>query len=285
MPNPPPRSSSGSSAPSSLLMLGVQREHPPGRHLEAGRVEDLAADVAVQPEQVEARCVEHPAYGVEGLAVADREAELLVLVGGGDVLVGVRLDAGGHAHHDGLGPAEPLGDLGQPLDLLEGVDDDPADAEGDRLLELGQALVVAVEADPGHVEAGPLGHRQLAAGADVEVEPLLRGPAGGGGAEERLAGVEDVVVGEGLAEGTGAGPEVGLVEDVRRRAVLRDQVGEAHSPDAEDTVHLVRGLRPEMADQGVGVGRLAEPGRGPQRAGRVGPAGLVGAWLTFAPGP
>ena len=41
----------------------------------------------------------HPAYGLEGVTAGDREAELLVLVRGGDVLVGVRLDAGGHAHH------------------------------------------------------------------------------------------------------------------------------------------------------------------------------------------
>ena len=49
----------------------------------------------------------HPAYGLEGVAGADREAELLVLVGGGDVLVGVGLDAGRHAHHHRLGPVEP----------------------------------------------------------------------------------------------------------------------------------------------------------------------------------
>ena len=90
-------------------------------------------------------------------------------------------------------------------------------------------LVVAVEADPGRVEAGPQRDGQLAAGADVEAEPLLGDPAGDRGAEERLAGVEDVVRRERVAEGPGPGPEVGLVEDVRRGAVLGDQVGERHS--------------------------------------------------------
>ena len=73
---------------------------------------------------------------------------------------------------------------------------------------------------------------QLAAGADVEGEPVLGQPARDGRAEERLAGVEDVVAGEGVAEGAGPGAEVVLVEDVRRRAVLADQLGQRHSPDA-----------------------------------------------------
>ena len=73
--------------------LGVQGEHPTGGHLEARGVEDLAADVGVQAEQLQARGGDHTAYGLEGVAGGDREAELLVLVGGGDVLVGVGLDA------------------------------------------------------------------------------------------------------------------------------------------------------------------------------------------------
>ena len=131
-------------------------------------------------------------HGVEGVAAADREAELLVLVRSGDELVRVRLDADGHAHHHPRDTPELAGDRRQPLDLVEGVDDDPPDPELHRALELGDRLVVAVEADPRHREAGPLGHRELAAGAHVEAEPLLRDPAGDGRAEEGLAGVEDL---------------------------------------------------------------------------------------------
>ena len=47
------------------------------------------------------------------VAVADREAELLVLVGGGDVLVGVRLDPGGDPDHHAGGAAELAGDRGR----------------------------------------------------------------------------------------------------------------------------------------------------------------------------
>ena len=62
--------------------------------LEAGRVEDLRADVGVQPDQLERR--QRRATATDGLgrvAAGQREAELLVLVGGRDELVGVRLDA------------------------------------------------------------------------------------------------------------------------------------------------------------------------------------------------
>ena len=109
MPKPPPRSSSGSGHAELAGDLGVQGEHPARRHLEARGVEDLAADVGVQAEQLQARGGDHPAYGLEGVAGGDREAELLVLVGGGDVLVGVRLDASGHPHHHRAGarPTRP----------------------------------------------------------------------------------------------------------------------------------------------------------------------------------
>ena len=64
--------------------------------LEALGVEDLAADVAVQPDQRQRAGLEHPPDRLGRVArrpARDREAELLVLVRGRDELVGVRLDA------------------------------------------------------------------------------------------------------------------------------------------------------------------------------------------------
>ena len=62
----------------------------------------------------------------------------------------------------------------------------------ERAAQLGDGLVVAVQADALGRELGLERHGELAAGADVEVEALLGDPAGGRDAEERLAGVVDV---------------------------------------------------------------------------------------------
>ena len=78
------------------------------------------------------------------------EAELRVLLAGHHVLVGVRLDAGGHPDEQPrpgvppVAPSRPTRQLGQAVDLVEGVDDDPADACGERGRELVVGLVVAV---------------------------------------------------------------------------------------------------------------------------------------------
>ena len=68
MPNPPPRSSSGSVDAELGGHPRVQGQHPAGGDLEAGRVEDLRADVGVQAEQLQPGRVLHPAYGVERVA-------------------------------------------------------------------------------------------------------------------------------------------------------------------------------------------------------------------------
>ena len=111
---------------------GEQPDHPVRGELEAVDVEDVRADVAVQPDQLERRQREHPADRLGRRAAGQREAELLVLLAGLDVLVGVRLDAGRHPDVDPLAHAGALGDGGQPLELVEGVDDDAADADARR---------------------------------------------------------------------------------------------------------------------------------------------------------
>lgn len=144
----------------------------------------------------------------------EREAELLVLVCGGDELVGVRLDADRHPDLHRLADAQFVGDVRDADDLLEGVEHDPPDARLDGPADLGGGLVVAVEGDPGGRHPGVQRGGQLAAGADIEVEPLLVQPADDGAGKERLARVEDVGVGtEGVTPGAAAGPEVGLVQE------------------------------------------------------------------------
>ena len=93
------------------------------------------------------------------------------------------------------GPDAALaGQRGQPVDLVERVDDDPAHPGVERPGQLGDRLVVAVEADPLRRHPGGQRDGQLAAGADVEVQALLGDDPDHRPAEERLAGVVDVGV-------------------------------------------------------------------------------------------
>ena len=107
--------------------------------LEAGGLEDLRADVRVQAGQVQRRCGQHGCHGALGNPVAQREAELLILVRGGDVFVRVRFHADRHPDEDGLANAVVRGDLREALDLVERVDDDVPDAGVDRADEFGVA--------------------------------------------------------------------------------------------------------------------------------------------------
>ena len=67
---------------------------------EAGQVQDLGTDVGVQAGQLELLGGHDGVDGASGRAGGHRQAELLVLVGGRDVLVPSGVDAGGQAHHD-----------------------------------------------------------------------------------------------------------------------------------------------------------------------------------------
>ncbi len=170
--------------------------------------------MAVQADELQRRHREDPAGGLGRRAAAQRQAELLVVVGGGDELVGVGLDAHGDPDQD-LGPhAVLVGQVAEAGDLLEGVDDDVADPGRDGLLELGDRLVVAVHGDPVGREADTQRDGQLTGAAHVDAEALLHDPPGDLAAQERLGGVVDLAVVEGLAELGRAGPEVLLVEDV-----------------------------------------------------------------------
>ena len=135
--------------------------------------------------------------------------------------MGVRLDADGHPDQDRCAAARSGGDRGEPVDLLERVDDDPADAVVDGRFQLSQALVVAVHADPGTRHTGADGDRKLAATAHVEEQAIVADPPGDLGAQECLAGVIDVGAAAQAVEDLGVGAdelrrapaEIGLVDD------------------------------------------------------------------------
>ena len=269
------------------LDLGEELEHASGRQPEALGLEDLGPDVAVHAQQVDRLGRQGRGHGDGGRRAAGHiavpvgggrgqgEPELLVLVRGGDEVVGVRVHARGQPEHHG-GAAAGLGrERGQVGELVERVHDDPAHARLEGGAQLGVRLVVAVQADVGRVDAGGQRDRQLAAGGGVHAQALLGRPAGGGEGEHGLAGVVDVrspaQVGErgveALAERAGAGAEVVLVHHEQRRAELRGERARAQALDGELAVGgAVHAGGPQAGHERVRVPRRRKPG-GRERGG------------------
>ena len=201
--------------------VAQQPDHAVRGELEPCDVEDLRADVTVQADQTQVVGREHPAHGVHGGAAGQRQAELLVLVRGRDELVGVRLDADRHADQHVLDDARVAGDRVEPFDLGHRVEHDVPDPGLDGRGELVDRFVVAVQRDPLGREVRVQRDGEFAAAAHVERQPLLVDPAGHLAAQERLGGVAHVVApAEGRGDVAAAGPEVVLVDDEQRRAVL-----------------------------------------------------------------
>ena len=122
-------------------------------------------------------------------ASGEREAELLVLVGRREEVVGLGVHAADDPHQHALDGAGPRGDRRQTLDLDRAVDDDRADADLDGALELGDRLVVAVEAEGCRSDARRERDLQLAAGAHVDAESFVDHPARDRRGQQRLARV------------------------------------------------------------------------------------------------
>ena len=153
---------------------------------------NLGADVAVQAPEVQVGRVLDRGHGLVGLAGGQGQAELLVLVGGRDVLVAARVDAGLQAHHDGRNHAESGGDALDLVDLVHRVDEDAVNTGLQGEADLRVRLVVAVQTDPRRIHPGAQCEGQLAERGSVDAQPLGRDEARDVGAQERLAGVEGV---------------------------------------------------------------------------------------------
>ena len=146
---------------------------------EGVELEDLASDVSMHSDELEALQAPEHRDRLGRSPRSQRETELRVLLPRHHILVRVRLDAGSHADQQArpgsrrLRRGARLGQLGQAIYLVEGVDHDPADTCGERGLELFVGLVVAVAHEA--LTGGPAGDRdgQLTAGRDVEGHALL----------------------------------------------------------------------------------------------------------------
>ena len=135
----------------------------------------------------------------------------------------VRFDTGSDAHEHRR-PRRTFGCQAlEPVELVERVGHDPADAGVERGCELGGRLVVAVEDDPLGREAGVQRDVELPAGGDVEVHPLLRHEACHRDAQERLARVGDAAGAEEAGVLPASPAEVFLVVDEQRGAEVGRQ--------------------------------------------------------------
>ena len=178
MPNPPPRSSSPISTPVAVRTRraagasGGRRPRTRPRRRSAIRCGSGCRPGRAPGASWQAR--KRLSRGAAG----DREAELLVLVRGGDVLVGVRFDPGGDPDHDPRTDAELGRQPAEPGDLVERVDDDPADPGGEALAQFVDALVVAVQADPVERRRRPVAPRRAHRRCRRRCRDLPRSPSG-----------------------------------------------------------------------------------------------------------
>ena len=98
-------------------------------------------------------------------------------MGGRDVLVAARVDAGLQAHHDGCDDAELIGDALDLVNLVHRVDEDAVDTGLEGKADLRVRLVVAVQADAVGVHPGAQGQAQLAERGGVDTQALGRDEA------------------------------------------------------------------------------------------------------------
>ncbi len=118
------------------------------------------------------------------------EAELGVVVAGGDIVVRVGLDSRCDPDEDRHWIALHSLDAVQ---FVERVDNDSPDTGLDCLLQLVGRLVVAVHDEPTRRDAGSEGDLQFATGRDVEAHAGVVGELRHGSAQECLGGVDDSV--------------------------------------------------------------------------------------------
>ena len=194
--------------------------------------EHLRADVGVDADQLDGVGRAGPLDGPAGVTGGQAEPELRVVLAGHHVLVGVGLDARRHAQqhlrHDAVLAVQAF----QAVELVERVDDDAPDAGPPSGAQLVVGLVVAVQHDAlaGHV--GGQRDRQLTRRRDVEVHALLVREPGHRPAQERLGRVGHAVPERGDRL-PAARPQVRLVVDEERRAVLVGQRVQVAPPDQQ----------------------------------------------------
>ncbi|CAB4825848.1 unannotated protein [freshwater metagenome] len=101
--------------------------------------------MAVETDQLDGSRPLRPGHGTECVPVAEVEAELGVVLTGGDELVRVCLDTGRDAQRHVRGWEALGGERLEPIEFVEAVHVDVVNARSDRVAQFLERLVVPVE--------------------------------------------------------------------------------------------------------------------------------------------
>ncbi len=124
-----------------------RREHFDGRTKRLDG-EHLAADVRVQPDELDGRGCAGPVDGPLRVACREAEPELRVVLPGLHVFVRVGLDAGSDPEEHRRSETVLRMQRVEAIELVERVDDGATHARGASRPQLDEALVVAVKDEP-----------------------------------------------------------------------------------------------------------------------------------------
>ncbi len=174
--------------------------------------EHLRTDVEVDPLEANPGVGSGGGNRRGGSAARQRESELGVVLPGGDVVVGVGLDPGGDAQKHVEDMPGAVVDPADSLQFVEAIDDQPPRPGGGCLLELGFALVVAMNDQPVSRDTCLENDVHLSARSNIDLHLLLVGQSGHRQTEEGLAGINRPFP-EGCPSLATARPQMRLVVD------------------------------------------------------------------------
>ena len=206
---------------------GAERRYRSNGLGERRRIEDLRADVHVQPAHRDP--VAPLDAGDQLRSGGRREAELGALVPGHDVRVHVGRDTGDHPHEHVLVAADG-DDFLEPIDIVGPVDHHQPDPVPHGQGQLVDALRVPVQHDQGRVDTRLERRADLATARHVETEAFLHHHPLDGGAGESLRGEDHPRVRPARRE---LGP-------VLARSAAQRGLGDDHHGGAELRGELVR---------------------------------------------
>ena len=222
------------------------------RHSDRRAIKELRADMSVQPQQVQARRIEHQ-LGGSGQP-AKRQAKLRVGPAGGNMSMSMRVDAGGHPQQHALWPLAPRAQGGKLGQLIEGIDHHRADLPFNRALKLCACLRVAMQMNPLKRQARPPSDQQLGPRDRIKAQALLGHNAGQGRSEQGLAGIVNpilarVMLTKSLLIGPHRSPHGRLIKQIERRPVRSSQRDRITAANLKLPINYRRRIGPDVGRQ------------------------------------